>query len=390
MIRNELFNISESLREDTSMFFLNQPPMHKGDSCCEEEHDDSDQVLTSYPGEPFFNKLQRSYKTNKSIPIELLSTLNIEGMRHLFEVLINDTLNMRALKDQRKTPQSSESESENYKFSNNFSISSLSKQPTFPISLPIAREELKMRRTNNQSTYQKIDGAVQPIESISIIPLSVRMQTEKNDELIVRLYHSITENISKRAMLQQLVRLSPSKFKISTQAGQLLTAINKFKHKYHSLVKDLGKVKIFSQLNTYGKGKDRAKFNRPADLKYEEKCIVKALISAYDPQNLKNFREYAYGLMREHEASEITNLLVQYACKVELTLFGDQLFQTACKKQILENQEKIEEKLLESNYEKRKKIQNLNCEIKNKPKSNSRSRSINSEQQIEGIFYEEI
>ena len=387
-MKKELFNISESFREDTSMLFLNQPPMHKGDSCCEEEKDDSENGLNDYPGEPFMDNLQRAYKLNRSIPVELLSTLNSEEIRHLLEILINDTLTLRSLKEGRKTPVSSESESENYKISNNFSISSFSKQPTFPISLPIAREELKMRRNNNISTYQKVDEAVQPADTISVSPITVKMQTEKNDELVVKLYHSITENTSKKAMLQQLTRLSPSRFKISTQAAHLVSVINKHKHKYHSLIKDLGKIKIYSQLSVFSKGKDRMSLKTPVELQVDQNIIIKALITAYDSQNLKNFREYAYGLMKEYEASEVTSLLVQYACRIELAVFGEQLFQTACKKQILENQEKIEQKLIMENQEKSIRMQHLNMNGKNKPKLSS-SRSNTSEQRIEGIFYSE-
>ena len=246
----ELFNISESLREDTSMMFLNQLPMHNGDSFCEEEQDDVEGDCNNLPGEPFINKLQRTFKIYKSIPIELLS--------NLIEILINDTLNLKNIKYERKSVVSSDSESENYKLSNNHSINSFTKQPTFPISLPIAREELKMRRNNNLSTYQKIDTGMQNVETFVINPINVKMQLEQNDQLIVKLYHEISEENNKRSMLLQLIRLSPAKIKISTQASQLSAAINKNKHKFYSLIKDLGKIKIFSQLSAFNNKKERS------------------------------------------------------------------------------------------------------------------------------------
>ena len=362
MMSNDLFNISESLREETGVFFLNQPPMHLGDSVCEEEIDDIEN--DSLPGEPFVNKLQRSYKYKNSVSIELLSTLSIDGMKHLIEILINDVLNLRNLKEGRKTPTYSDTESENYKFSNNFSTTSYSKQPTFPLSRPIAREELKMRRNNNMSTYQKVDVAVPQPEIFAISPIEVKMsKPEHYDQTVLKLYHDITEANHKKNMLYQLIRLSPNKFKISSQMAPILDAVNRHKYKYHALIQETGKKKIFSKLTSYCNRKERPSKKRHYEVKEEDKNVLKTIINAYDSQNLKNFREYAYSLMKEYEASEITALLVKYACNAELEIYGQLLFQNACMKQILDTQENMQKLLLSQNENKKKNIQILTSKL---------------------------
>lgn len=366
-MNNDLFNISESIREETAAFVLNQPPLHAGDSCCEDEVDENEWDFNSFPGEPFINKLQRSYKLKKAVPAELLMTLNSEGMRHLVEILIHDTLNLRKLRDGKKTPTSSDSESDNYKLSNNFSTTSFTKQPTFPLSHPIAREELKIRRNNNLSTYQKVELAHQQPESISITPIAVKMgQPEKYDETILKLYNEITEAKDTKKRLMQVIRLSPNKLKISGQIDSVLDLVNKHKHKYHALIQDTGKIKIYSKLATFGNWKQRPTRKKFRELQSNEKAILKSIIKAYDTQNPKNLREYAYSLMKEFEASEVTSLLVKYTCVAELELFGELLFQTACMKQVLDTQESMQELLNSQNQMKQKLIQQLKFKIKNR------------------------
>ena len=364
MSEKELFNISESLREDTSNLFLNQPPQHMGDSCCEEEIDGDENELNNCPGEPFINKLQRNYKVSKSVPIELLSTLSLDGMRHLIEILINDTLTLKNLKEGRKTPTSSDSESENYRLSHNFSTNSISKQPTFPLSRPLASEELKMRRNNNISTYQKIEIAQPVQEIIPVIPISVKIaQTEHYDQAVLKIYAEIAENKNVKNMLFQLIRLSPSKLKIAPQANSIMNTLNKHKQNVHTLIQELGKIKIYSKLMNLKRKKNRKKTE--SSFKPEEAMVLNTIVEAFDSQNLKNFREYAYGLMKEYEANEVTMLLVRHAGAIELNSFGDMLFQIACLKQVLENQEGILNEMNATNEMKKENLRELQNRIKN-------------------------
>lgn len=366
MSQNDLFNISESVPEDTANFMLNQPPRHLGDSVCEEEIDDNEFDINSYPGEPFINKLQRSYKTNKFIPIELLSTLSADGMKHLIEVLINDTLNLKNLKEGKKTPPSSDSESENYRLSQNFSTNSFSKQPTFPLSRPIAREELKMRRNNNLSTYQKVQVIRNPVESISISPIAVKLpEPEQYDQTVLKLCHEIAEAKNTKNMFMQLIRLSPTKLKISTQASSILAKLSKHKQKFNTLVQETGKLKIYSQLTAINNRKRRIKRKPTYELKDEEIGILQSIIKSYDSQNLKNFRENAFGLMREYEANEVTALLVKHTCSVEIKIFGNMLLQIACMKQVLELQENTQNEIVNDNNAKANLIRQLQAKIKN-------------------------
>ena len=68
--------------------------------------------------------------------------------------------------------------------------------------------------------------------------------------------------------------------------------------------------------------------------------------------------------MKEYEASEITALLVKYACNAELEIYGQLLFQNACMKQILDTQENMQKLLLSQNENKKKNIQILTSKLK--------------------------
>lgn len=353
MSENQLFNISESLREDTSNLFLNQPPQHMGDSCCEEEIDDNEQDLIHYPNESFIKSLQKSFKSSKTVPVSLLTSLSQEGLRHLLEFLIHESLKVH--KDSRKSATSSDSDS-------NFSNNSIHKQPTFPTFRPVLNDELKIRRNNNISTYQKVEVYVNDSESYSIIPISVKLpQPEQHDQTVLKLVHEISESRNMRNMLLQVIRLSPNKLKLGSQVSQIVSRVNKHKKVFTSLLQESGKVKIFAELMNFNK-KQRKKGQNL--LNKDEVDLLKQIIEVYDSQNLRNFRGYAYGLMKEHEASEIARVLIKHACWVEINTFGEMLLQVACLKKVLETQENVLNKIKSINIDRKKELKDLQSLLK--------------------------
>jgi len=354
MGENQLFNISESLREDTSNLFLNQPPQHMGDSCCEEEIEDNEQDLIHYPNESFIKGLQKSFKSSRSVPIHLLSSLSTDGQRHLIEYLIQESLKFN--RESRKSATSSDSDS-------NFSSNSIHKQTTFPTFRPVLNDELKIRRNNNISTYQKVEVCANSSESYSIVPISVKLpQPEQHDQTVLKLVHEISEGRNMRNMLLQVIRLSPNKFKLSSQITQIVAKVNKHKKVFSGLLQESGKVKIFAQLMNFNK-KQRKKL--PASPSEHEAALLKQLIDIYDSQNVRNFRGFAYGLMKEHEPSEIARVLIKHACWVEINTFGEMLLKVACLKKVLETQENVLTQVKALNLNRIEGLKDLQNFIKN-------------------------
>lgn len=356
---NQLFNISESLREDTSNLFLNQPPQHLGDSCCEEEIEDDDDKQ-QYFNESFMNKLQKTYKQNKSVNIELLASLNLEGMRTLLETLISESLHTKS--HGRRSHNSSDSDSDNFRISNNLSNNSLYKQATFPVFKNLPNDELKIRRNNNVSTYQKVEVLNNSQESYSIIPISAKLPLpEQHDQTVIKLVHEIHESKNTKSVLTQIIRLSPNKFRLVGQVQQILKQVTKHKQNFLGLLQDVGKTRIFSQLMAFSK-KPRQKL--AFSLKPEEVQLLKSIIEVFDSQNLRNFRGYAYGLMKEYEATEIIKILVKHASWLEIHTFGDMLLHVACLKQVLEYQEMMLKDLKQVNDCRLKELKDLQSYIK--------------------------
>jgi hypothetical protein len=359
---NQLFNISESLREDTSNIFLNQPPQHMGDSCCEEEIDDEENSKPGFSADSFLATLQKAYKQHRSVPLELLSSLHTEGMRALIENLISESLTARFHKESRKSGNSSDSESD-YRLSNNFSGNSMHKQAIFPTFKCGTNDEFKTRRNNNISTYQKVEVVSTSQESYSVIPIPVKLpQPEQHDQTVIKLLSEISEAKNTKNLLLQVIRLSPNKVRLALQTSQILKNIQKHKQTFSGLLQESGKVRIFSQLLNFSK-KTRKK--QIFIVNEDEVQLIKAIFEVFDTQNLRNFRGYAYGLMKEHEAAEITKILVKHASWVEINTFGEMLLKVACLKQVLEHQENVIKEVKEMNVAREKEIKELQVDVKN-------------------------
>lgn len=337
------------------------------------------------PGEPFVNQLQRTYKDQGNVPKEALEDLSTEGMKHLIEILINDNLNLQdqlALQEEKKTPTSvfSGSEDDYQRGTTNFSVAttynnSYSKQPTFPqVSRPLAREELKMRRFNNISTYQK--GSVWNFNDRITNPNLNVYETQ-----LTKLAEEVNEAAARKSMLHKLFRLSPKKMQFMTHCHKVLQLFASHKKKIQDILAENSGLKV--QLEIIQLIKKTNKNNESESKDYSmtsyhegeansfytnqrvhtEIQILNSLREAYDSGNTKKFRELAYGLMGEYEASEITMILVKHAKYLEEEICCDYMKLAARRKEMFRSQQIMYQSISCQNEDIQEKISKLNQDI---------------------------
>mmetsp|Transcript_6651 Transcript_6651/g.6505 ORF Transcript_6651/g.6505 Transcript_6651/m.6505 type:complete len:318 (+) Transcript_6651:144-1097(+) len=306
-------------------------------------------------------------------------------MKHLIEVLINDNLNLQdqlAMRDEGKTPTSvaSNSEDEFQRGTANFSVAttynnSYSKQPTFPqVYRPIAREELKMRRFNNISTYQK-GNAFNINEEIK------NNASNLYQNKIIKITEEINEEKHRKNMLIQLFRLSPKKMQFVTGCSKVLGLLSVYKKKSQEIMaensglttqlqivqaaKNAGnnsesEVKDYSILS-YHEGEENSFYQREKE--DSDRQILNSLREAFESGNTKKFREFAYGLMGEYEASEITTILVKHAKYLEEKICYDFMKLAARRKDMVHRQQLMYENIICQREATQGKIEKLKKDI---------------------------
>lgn len=322
------------------------------------------------PGEPLINRIQKEFKRTQKVPLELIQELDPEATKHLIEVLISDNLNMKEqLVHDKQNSSFSEDDLARVPSVPTTNNNSYSRQPTFPhMPRPIAREDLRTRRFNNISTYHKARGSdMSPIIKESFLfPETPKTHKEKDEckEEVLKMCKEISEVKLQKSQLHQLLRLSPKVVRFASEVNKQLKQLKTRKRQASELLKESGKLKFQLELENLSASAHRASpVSNPNSsflssnqdlldslnthpLVRADKQILHNIKEFYRSGNMKKFREFAFGLMADHEASEITTLLVKHASELEETVCLDCLKDSFKSKEIVALQETVLQKLL--------------------------------------------
>lgn len=329
------------------------------------------------PGEPIVNRLQRTFKATQRVPKELLAGQSIDGLRHIIEILISDKQNLQdqLSADPAKSVEDfspgedlpfSASLTPNHSFTTAQS-GSVMRQRMFPIRREGNTEE-RMRRTNNQSIYQKpvkrepekkLQELQIPQVSDSPRPLPRLMKTFDSYEAeILKLTLEIDELKAKNALQSQVLRLSPEKRKIVELTNQMQARLQQQAAVIRGLVEENAGLKVKMQgnerqssgtvsraaspvgsafqggsqffqyemdaLSSVHRASPRPTTLPPDDplsLKPEERQVLNLLLELQSSSDPKRFDDYLSALLSKHEISDIVGTLVRYIRSLEDEVF---------------------------------------------------------------------
>ena len=330
------------------------------------------------PGEPIVNRLQRTFKATQRVPKELLAGQSMDGLRHIIEILISDKQN---LQDQLVSGEPLKSAEElvpeedvpfsasltpNHSFTTAQS-GSIMRQRMFPIRKEGNTEE-RMRRTNNQSIYQKPvkrEPVAEPMMEgrDSPRPLGKLMKTFDGYEAeILKLGLQVEDLKAKNDLQAQVLRLAPEKRKVAELASQMQARLQQQAVVIRTLMDENASLKAklqagglnerqssctpsraaspvgsafqgasqFFAYDTEGISSVRRVSPKPApiipsddliSLKPEERQVLNILIDLQSSGDDKRFEEYLSALFTKHEASDIVFTLVRYIRTMEEEVF---------------------------------------------------------------------
>ena len=333
------------------------------------------------PGEPIVNRLQRTFKATQRVPKELLTGQSMDGLRHIIEILISDKQN---LQDQLVSGEPAKGEEElpgedvpfsasltpNHSFTTAQS-GSIMRQRMFPIRKEGNTEE-RMRRTNNQSIYQKpVRREPQPVQFLEPVPegrdsprpLGKLMKTFDGYEAeILKLGLQVEDLKAKNDLQAQVLRLAPDKRKVAELASQMQARLQQQAVVIRGLMDENANLKArlqagglnerqsectpsraaspvgsafqgASQFFTYeteGLSSVRRVSPKPApllppedliSLKPEERQVLNALLDIQGTGDDKRFEEYLSALFAKQEAYDIVATLVRYIRTLEEDVF---------------------------------------------------------------------
>lgn len=325
------------------------------------------------PGEPIVNRLQRTFKATQRVPKELLTGQSMDGLRHIIEILISDKQN---LQDQLVSGEPVKAEElEDVPFSasltpnHSFTTAqsgSIMRQRMFPIRKEGNTEE-RMRRTNNQSIYQKPVKREPPVQLLEPVPegrdsprpLGKLMKTFDGYEAeILKLGLQVEELKAKNELQAQVLRLAPDKRKVAELASQMQARLLQQTAVIRGLMEENASFRAklqglnerqsectpsraaspvgsafqgasqFFAYETEGLSSVRRVSPKPApilpaddllSLKPEEQQVLNALLDLQS--DYKRFEEYVSALLAKQEACDIVATLVRYIRTLEEDVF---------------------------------------------------------------------
>jgi hypothetical protein len=288
------------------------------------------------PPEEILDSWAKSFKQAKTVPESLVAEMPLSHLKSVVELLFTEKQRLQDQLEEKKSESYSslleEDRGQTYSLATITSSSAVYRLPVFP-QRQTTREDLRLRRTANLSTYHKesvlrgIDN-VSPIEreesSYLKMPSNLYNPNEQDDfrlmkplavidsyeQHVLALNQELAELKTKNAMLKQLLRLSPHSSK-----GQVVDSLSeKLVHKdriIDRLLEDNSKLKL--QMIQY----ERSDWHLPEEteaccLKETERQVLAALLG-----NTKRLDEIVYGLLAHNDIVDLCSVLIKYARHLE-------------------------------------------------------------------------
>jgi len=297
----------------------------------------------------FIRKLQGAYRDGRHIPEELLENIPRESVNQLLEYMLTDKMSSDDFGAYGKGQPSMMSYTDtdfsklnyNYSMATAMTNSYYLRRPTFPVApRSNIRDEIRQRRYNNISTYQRgirsveLNSPVENVQEESEVQTAQQGLQEDYDQLMQKLKEAdemLEEARAKKELLEKVLRLSKRRKEVVSRVNTGFKEMKKLREELIEEIAMNSKLKFLVQ-TIYSK--DSSSYARNLQ-SYESSLDQSALIELAEKESLggfspsdselqtlnslkeslldaKKFETAIYSILSTSEPGDFLNLLIKY------------------------------------------------------------------------------
>jgi hypothetical protein len=294
-------------------------------------------------------RLQGAYRDSRHIPEELFENIPKESVRQLLEYMLNEKMSSDDFGAYGKGQPSMMSYTDtdfsklnyNYSMATAMTNSYYLRRPTFPVApRSNLRDEIRQRRYNNISTYQRgirsveINSPVENVQEESEVQTTQQSLQEDFEQLIQKFKEAdemLEEAREKKELLEKVLRLSKRRKEVGSK---VTTGFKEMKKLREELIEEIAMNSKLKFLVQTSYSKDSSSYARNMQ-SFESSLDQSALIELAEKESLggfspsdpelqtlnslkeslpdaKKFETGLYSILSTSEPGDFLNLLIKY------------------------------------------------------------------------------